>query len=316
MNSFWRTILALAVMALALAAVGMAAANDGDNGSPPTTVPPDCAPGEVCECPYPGPEADGSYCDDDSDGDGYFDSEELSAGSDPNNPNSTPEAWWYGTCEDGSDNDLDAATDKDDDNCGDPCEWPEPLPGDPPQPMPFYICDEDTDGDGYFDSEEVSSGSDPNDANSTPEVWWYGTCEDGVRQRPRRFSRQGRRRLRGPVRRRAARSPAIHRNRWHPGSATRTRTVTATSIPKSRAPAPTRITPKSTPEVWWYGTCEDGSDNDLDGATDSDDDGCKDGCSWPVPVPGDGTEPMPPIFCDEDSDGDGYFDSEETGRRI
>jgi Bacterial TSP3 repeat len=126
------------------------------------------------------------FCDEDSDGDGYYDSEELAWGSDPDNAESTPESWAHGNCDDSSDNDLDGAADALDDACADPCQPPPPdatIPSGLPNGTPGmpYFCDQDSDGDGFYDSEESGAGSDPNDATSTPEAFWYvGTCEDGV----------------------------------------------------------------------------------------------------------------------------------------
>ena len=97
------------------ALIGVAALAGGDSdaaaahGRPPRSVP---SIGDCIDFTTPSP------CDD-SDGDGYWNQLELDTGSDPNNPNSTPE---YGlldelspprrTCDDGVDNDLDGRIDR------------------------------------------------------------------------------------------------------------------------------------------------------------------------------------------------------------
>gem|GEM_PF-1389510 len=111
-------------------------------------------------------EVDGG-CEKDSDGDGASDEGEDDLGSDPDDENSTPEhADVAGTCNDGADNDLDGDTDGDDEGCA----------GAPT----------DTDGDGWDDDVEEEYGSDPNDADSTPEDTAFDeefdedSCTDGV----------------------------------------------------------------------------------------------------------------------------------------
>ncbi len=60
----------------------------------------------------------GDACDDDDDNDGVLDYEEESHGSDPLDPNSTPEhVLWGDSCSDGVDNDLDGLIDGDDPGC-------------------------------------------------------------------------------------------------------------------------------------------------------------------------------------------------------
>lgn len=116
----------------------------------------------------------------DSDRDGYIIELELDTGSDPNDPNSTPE---YGlldeqfpphkTCHDGIDNDLDGLTDRRDPGCRVTCWRFQPGPS----------CT-DRDHDGWIKYMEVGLGSDPNDRLSTPEAQGSGAlanaCSDGI----------------------------------------------------------------------------------------------------------------------------------------
>ncbi len=88
--------------------------------------------------------------DNDDDNDGFTDAVETAAGSDPLNAASTPE-----TC-DGVDNDLNQGVDEgftntDNDGQAD-------------------CVDNDDDNDGFTDAVETAAGSDPLNANSTPEV--------------------------------------------------------------------------------------------------------------------------------------------------
>ncbi|MDO8614358.1 MAG: thrombospondin type 3 repeat-containing protein [Dehalococcoidia bacterium] len=129
----------------------------------------------------------GDDCDYDWDNDGFDDAWEREVGSDPNDPGSTPETGWMPeSCSDGADNDLDGATDDADDGCAiDVCIVPTPGPG--PEPLPPgpdggpVVCVFDADGDGFDDFWESSVGSDPFDANSTPEhAWMPESCSDSV----------------------------------------------------------------------------------------------------------------------------------------
>src|SRR3989338_3910215 len=86
----------------------------------------------------------------DSDNDGWSDTEETVAGSDPLNPASTPEV-----C-DGIDNNLDGQID-------------EGFP-DTDADGQADCVDLDDDGDGYSDAVEIAAGSDPLNPASTPEV--------------------------------------------------------------------------------------------------------------------------------------------------
>ena len=165
---------------LLVALIGVAALVGGDSdaaaahGRHPRSVPIIVIGGcidfdNTSSCGYP-----------DGDGDGYNNQLELDTGSDPNNPNSTPE---YGlldeqfpphrTCDDGVDNDMDGRIDKRDPGCRVTCWRFQPGPA----------CT-DRDHDGWLKYMEVGLGSDPNDRLSTPEAPGYwalsGTCSDGI----------------------------------------------------------------------------------------------------------------------------------------
>jgi len=107
--------------------------------------------------PEPSPTPEG-----DSDGDTIPDGVEEDFGSDPHNPDSTPEALGFDpdTCTDGVDNDGDGLVDAADPGC----------------------ADADGDGDTVPDGVEEDFGSDPDDPDSTPEALGFDpdTCTDGV----------------------------------------------------------------------------------------------------------------------------------------
>lgn len=107
----------------------------------------------------------------DPDGDDYLNQLEWTAGSDPNNPSSTPEYALFdeqtgsNTCGDRVDNDLDGRIDNADAGCRLTCD-------------DFGHSDRctDPDGDGWLTYVEEMRGSDPNDPASTPEN--IGDCVD------------------------------------------------------------------------------------------------------------------------------------------
>ena len=107
----------------------------------------------------------GNNADEDDDNDGYTDTDENDAGSDPLNPNSVP-----------ADNDEDGVSDvndNDDDNDGvndedDAFPMDETESEDTDGDNIGNNADEDDDGDGYTDTDENDAGSDPLNPNSVP----------------------------------------------------------------------------------------------------------------------------------------------------
>ncbi len=170
----------------------------------------------------------------DFDGDGVPNIAEEHFGSDPNDAASKPEHWLLTpTCFDGVDNDADGQTDTQDQGC-----------------FPFA----DSDSDGFTDILEDRLGSDPADANSTPEHFLLAsTCGDGV-DNDLDGSADG-----------ADDGCQVSLDPDGDGYATPLETHLG-SDPQDAASTPESIV---LPE-----TCNDGADNDKDGKSDFADAGC------------------------------------------
>ncbi len=128
---------------------------DGDNINDTKDNCPTITNSDQSDYDYDG---EGDACDSDGDNDGFTNSEEIEAGSDPYDWNSTPESVVIDYDFDEVENEFD--------NC--PVVWNQDQ-----QDYDFDglgdACDEDDDGDGFSDEEEESAGSDPLDASSTPD---------------------------------------------------------------------------------------------------------------------------------------------------
>ena len=119
--------------------------------------------------------------DPDDDNDGYTDEEEISAGTDPLDPDDYPGAPEIDTDEDGipdsddPDDDNDGYSDIDEIAAGTNPKDPEDYPEDPDSPVDTDEDgipdseDPDDDNDGYTDEEEISAGTDPLDPDDHPD---------------------------------------------------------------------------------------------------------------------------------------------------
>ena len=109
--------------------------------------------------------------DKDSDGDGVSDGDEIKAGSDPDDPSSTP------SDKDGDgrvdsldkDSDGDGVSDGDEVAAGSNPDNPSSTPSDKDGDGRVDDPDKDSDGDGISDGDEIAAGSDPDDPSSKPE---------------------------------------------------------------------------------------------------------------------------------------------------
>lgn len=139
--------------------------NDGVNNAS------DAFPEDPSETQDTDNDGTGDNADTDDDGDGYLDTDEITAGSDPLNADDIP-----------SDNDGDGisdVSDTDDDNDG-VSDEEDAFPFDYSESMDNDNDgigdneDDDDDNDSFSDDDEITAGSDPLNASSTPEV------DDGI----------------------------------------------------------------------------------------------------------------------------------------
>lgn len=111
----------------------------------------------------------GNRCDPDDDNDGFTDAEENRVGSNPRDPNSTPESILYDADSDGILNEVDNCPNKKNPNQKD-----YDLDG------LGNACDDDDDNDGFSDALENNVGSDPLNPISTPETIAWDADGDGI----------------------------------------------------------------------------------------------------------------------------------------
>lgn len=256
----------------------------------------------------------GDACDPDDDNGGFPDQAELALGSDPRDPASTPEHFSFnGFCSDGLDNDGDGLTDGDDPGCrplldSDGDGFPNPVeeflgsdPANPASTPEHFVlpqtcidgqdndldgltdaADEgcfpllDSDGDGFLNIQEVALGSDPGNPASTPEHFLLPpTCLDGQDNDLDGLT-DGQDPTCGPL-----------------SDSDGDGFLNKVEVELGSDPA----NPGSTPEhLVFPPTCNDGTDNDLDGRTDFADHGC-----FLLDADADGA--LNPADADDDNDG-------------
>ncbi len=135
------------------------------NDDPATTVVPTGTSDENNPCD---PDSSGGTCDPDSDG--LSNDEEVTAGTDPNNPDSDGDGLTDGEEVNGVDDPSTPLTPSGTSNPLNPCDPDDFFPG----------CQTDTDGDGIFDAEEGVIGTDPNNPDTDGDGATDGEEVNGV----------------------------------------------------------------------------------------------------------------------------------------